>query len=110
MENNFPLKERQLRMIARGEFSDHCHVICGDQAVVEEKDGNVFVTVPEDADVQIRHLLESAWIGNGKEISVLEHTNYKDGHGDIKLEPGKYKYVAQVEKGLLDDAVRRVVD
>lgn len=109
MENNFSLEERHLRVIARGEFSDHCHVITGD-AKIEEKNGDILVTVPENADVMIRHLLESAWVGSGKEVSVLEHTNHKDGHGDIKLEPGTYKYVAQVEKGLLDDAVRRVVD
>ena len=51
----------------------------------------------------IRHLLESDFVKEGKEVWTGEHK-------DIKLEPGIYKYVPQVEYDPYEDAIRAVRD
>lgn len=76
-------EERLKRIIARGEFSDHCHVICGN--VGFDSEGNILVG--ENSDAVMRHLLESEWL-KGNEVWTGEHH-------DIKLKPGKYQYVQQ---------------
>lgn len=76
--------DRSKRIIARGEHSNHCHVITGD-AEFDEK-GNI--VVGEDADVVLRHLLEKDWM-DGREVWTGEHH-------DIKLKPGTYAYVPQL--------------
>lgn len=76
-------KDRQSRIIARGEFSDHCHVITGN--VTFDPQGRIIVG--EDSNAVLKHLLESEWL-NGKEVWTGEHT-------DIKLEPGIYQHVQQ---------------
>lgn len=76
-------EERMKRIIARGEFSDHCHVITGE--VEFDAMGNILVG--EDSNAVLKHLMESEWI-KGNEVWTGEHH-------DIKLEPGKYKYVQQ---------------
>lgn len=77
------LQERKKRIIARGEFSNHCHVITGDI----EFDIKGRIVVGENSNVVLKHLLETDWL-EGKEIWTGEHT-------DIKLSPGVYEYVPQ---------------
>ena len=103
-------KERENRIIAFGEFSDHCHAICGPAIVAREGD-NVFITVKEDAeaDVEIKHLLESAW-RQGKEVEIYAKEEGRDGHESITMEPGTYEYVPQVEKDPYRDVIHRVLD
>lgn len=81
-------QERASRVIARGEHSNHSHVIIGDDVLIEEKDGNVIITVGEDSNASLKHLLEKEYVETGKEIWTGEHA-------DIKLEPGVYEYVQQ---------------
>lgn len=76
--------ERKKRIIARGEFSNHCHVITGDV----EFDAQGRILVGEDSNAVLKHILETDWVDNGKETWTGEHT-------DIKLEPGTYEYVPQ---------------
>lgn len=76
-------QERKSRIIARGEFSNHCHVITGDVAF--DKCGNIIVG--EDSNAVLKHLLETDWL-EGKEVWSGEHT-------DIKLSPGVYEIVPQ---------------
>lgn len=76
-------KEREQRILARGEFSNHCHVITGDV----EFDAQGRILVGEDSNVIIKHLLEKEWM-DGAEVWTGEHT-------DIKLKPGKYDFVQQ---------------
>lgn len=76
--------QRQKRIVARGEYSNHCHVLTGE--VEFDKDGRIIVG--EDADVVLKHLLESEWM-EGKEVWTGEHK-------DIKLLPGTYEYVPQL--------------
>ncbi len=93
------LEQRKNRVIARGEHSNHAHIITGN-AVIEHKGDDIFITVKDTA--KIRHLLETQWLA-GHEVWTGEHT-------DIDLEPGTYKYVGQVEWNPLDEAIRRVED
>lgn len=96
------LQERKARIIAMGEFSDHCHVIIGD-AQVDTKGDNTFITVG-DGGASIKHLLESAWLA-GNEQWTNEHTDIdlselpnQVRHGDImlnKVGERTYKYIQQ---------------
>lgn len=76
-------QERTKRIIARGEFSNHCHVITGDV----EFDSQGRIIVGENSNAVMKHLLETDWL-EGKETWTGEHT-------DIKLKPGIYEYVPQ---------------
>lgn len=76
-------QERIKRIIAKGEFSNHCHVITGD--VTFDEKGRVIVN--EDSNAILKHLLETDWM-EGKETWTGEHT-------DIKLTPGVYEYIPQ---------------
>jgi len=75
--------ERKKRIIARGETSNHCHVITGDIAF----DSMGRIIVGENSNAVLKHLLETDWM-EGKETWSGEHT-------DIKLIPGTYEYVPQ---------------
>lgn len=95
-------QERKKRIIARGEFSDHAHVIVGD-AEIETKGGNTYITIG-DGGASIKHLLETAWL-NGNEVWTKEHTDIdltelpnQVRHGDImlkKIEERKYQLIQQ---------------
>jgi len=81
-------QERLNRIIARGEHSNHSHVVVGDAAVTRNDNGQVIVEVGNEGAV-LRHILESNWM-NGEEVWTGEHE-------DIKLDEGTYRYVAQIE-------------
>lgn len=93
-------KKVKHNIIARGEVSGHSHIATGDVEVLE-MDGEIYLDVKGEA--AIKHLLEEAFTKEGKEVWTGEHA-------DIKLEPGTYKYVAQVEFDPYDDVIRRVND
>lgn len=95
MEN---LESRKKRIIARGEHSNHAHVLVGD--VEWAPDGFV---VPEGSDVEIRHVLESIFLKTGETIWTGEHH-------PVKLIPGKYQYVPQTEWDPYMEEIRRVKD
>lgn len=96
-------QERKSRIIARGEFSNHSHVIVGD-AIVETKGGNTYITIGDDG-ASIKHLLETAWL-DGEEKWTGEHADIdlaplpnQVRHGDIllkKVDERKYQYVQQM--------------
>lgn len=96
-------QERKSRIIARGEFSNHAHVIVGD-AKVETKGGNIYITIG-DGGAGIKHLLETAWL-DGNEVWTREHSDIdltelpnQVRHGDIllkKIDERKYQYVQQM--------------
>jgi hypothetical protein len=94
--------ERKTRIIARGEHSNHAHVITGD-AIVETKGGNTFITIGDNG-AAIRHLIETAWLA-GEEKWTEEHADIDLSdipdlvrHGDIALKKvgeRKYQYIQQ---------------
>ncbi len=96
-------QERKSRIIARGEFSKHAHVIVGD-AIIETKGGNTYITIGDNG-ASIKHLLETAWL-EGKEQWTEEHADIdltelpnQVRHGDIllkKVSERKYQYVQQM--------------
>lgn len=77
------INERKQRIIAKGEFANHCHVITGD-IKFDEKNR---IIVGENSNAVLKHFLETDWM-KGKETWSGEHT-------DIKLTPGTYEYVPQ---------------
>jgi hypothetical protein len=77
------IQERKKRIIARGELSNHSHVIVGE---VEFDNGKI--VVGENSNVVLKHLLEKEWL-QGEEVWTGEHH-------DIKLTPGIYEYVPQM--------------
>jgi len=97
------LQERKSRIIARGEHSNHSHVIVGD-AEVETKGGNTYITIGDNG-ASIKHLLETSWL-EGKEQWTEEHADIdltempnQVRHGDIllkKIDKRKYQYVQQM--------------
>jgi|TARA_Y100000310_G_C20659092_1_gene803638 hypothetical protein len=89
-------EQRAKRVIARGEHSNHCHVITGN---VEITDGEILV---KDDSARIRHLMETNWLG-GEEVWTKEHT-------DIPLEVGTYRYIQQLEYHPYEDEIRAVQD
>lgn len=89
------IQERKNRVIARGEHSNHCHVITGDI----EFDAQKRIIVGENSNAVLKHLLETDWM-SGKEVWTGEHT-------DIKLTPGVYEYVQQK---VLDPLTQRIED
>jgi hypothetical protein len=92
--------ERLSRIIARGEHSNHSHVVVGD-AVVRNEKGEIVIEVGQEGAV-LRHLLETDWLA-GKETWTKEHH-------DIKIEPGTYKYIPQLEFDPYDEEIKRVKD
>lgn len=77
-------QERKSRIIARGEHSNHSHIITGEI----EFDSKGRIIVGEDSNAVLKHLLESDWM-EGKETWTGEHK-------DIQLTPGVYEYVPQM--------------
>lgn len=77
-------QERTKRILARGEHSNHCHVVVGEV----EFDAQGRIVVGEDSTAVLRHLLETEW-GEGREVWTGEHK-------DISLQPGVYEYVPQM--------------
>jgi len=93
-------QDRENRIIARGEISDHAHVVVGEAVVTQSGDE---ITVEVLGKASIKHILESNWVNEGVETWTKEHT-------DIELSPGKYEYVPQIEYDPYEDEIRKVVD
>jgi hypothetical protein len=86
-------QEREQRILARGEHTNHCHVIVGDVSFKGKQ-----IIVGENSDAVLRHLLETEWTEKGEEIWTGEHT-------DIKLPAGTYEYCPQV---VFDPLTKRI--
>lgn len=111
-------EERKNRIIARGEGSNHSHVVVGDATVTRNKDGEILIEVGKEGAV-LKHILESSWM-EGQEVFTGEHNeiNLRDlpsqvRQGDVMLELVKgrtYKYIPQVEFDPYDEVIRQVRD
>jgi hypothetical protein len=122
--NELQKKERTSRIIARGEFSNHCHVVTGEGVQVLNEDGETTIMIEESAtDVKLRHLLESAWhfeqeqwTGEHQDINLLDpiiEVGKGVRHGDVylkKISSNTYKYIPQIEKDPFEDIIRQVKD
>lgn len=128
-------RERKNRIIARGEHSDHCHVILGDVTI----DGKIVVNNSPDYDEYVVHLNE--FLKCHKISSPSFHSNYEifknsvvhlnvskivhireshwisggeqvwtKEHLDIPIDEGEYKYIPQIEFDPFDEVIRRLLD
>jgi len=95
------LNERKARIVARGEISDHSHIVTGDAVVTRNEAGELLISVGNEGAV-MRHLLESAWL-NGTEVWTTEHD-------DIALSEGTYTYVPQMEFDPFEKKIREITD
>jgi len=94
--------ERTNRVIARGEVSNHSHVIVGEQVTIDRtKDGRILITVGNEGAI-LKHLLETEWM-RGNEVWTKEHK-------DIPLEKGEYEFVQQMEFDPYEDIIKSVKD
>lgn len=95
-------EERQNRVIARGEFSNHAHVITGANIKISKRGNETIIEVCEDSNAALKHLLEKDWL-EGREVWTKEHK-------DIPLEKGTYRYVQQQEFDPYSSLIRDVRD
>lgn len=110
--------ERTNRIIARGEGSNHSHVVVGDATIKRNNDGEIIIEVGKEGAV-LRHILETSWM-NGQEVHTGEHgdINLEElpsqiRQGDVLLEKigaRTYKYVAQQEYDPYNDLIQKVRD
>ena len=111
-------EELKNRVIARGEFSNHAHIIVGDAQVKRNNDGEILITVGKEGAV-LKHLLESNWLA-GEEKWSEEHTDIdlsglpkQVRHGDCFLEKvgeRTYKFIQQQEFDPYSELIRGVRD
>jgi hypothetical protein len=90
------------KIIARGEHSDHSHIVTSQSEVevFEDKDGTLYVNAK--GELSLKHLMESSYM-TGNEVWTGEHT-------EIKFPAGTYKFMPQYEYHPYDDEIRRVMD
>ena len=110
--------ERLSRILARGEGSNHSHVIVGDAEVKRNNDGEILIEVGKEGAV-LRHILETSWM-NGQEVHTGEHGDIElkelpaqVRQGDVFLEKvgeRTYKYIAQQEYDPYNDLIQQVRD
>jgi len=95
-------EQRKNRILARGEHSNHSHVIVGDAEVIRNTNGEIKITVGNGGAV-LKHILEKEYVETGKEIWTKEHK-------DIPLQKGIYETVQQMEYDPLAKLIRAVLD
>lgn len=93
-------KEKLNRIIARGEHSNHSHVIVGD-AIIKNENHEIIIEVGNEGAI-LRHILESEWM-EGKEVWTKEHE-------DINLDKGVYTYIPQKEFDPFEKIIVDVLD
>lgn len=93
------IEERKKRVVARGEFSNHAHVIIGGEI---RQDGTLFVE--KDGGAKIAHILETEWL-QGRETWSKEHH-------EIPLEAGVYQFSPQLQSEFdpYQGVIRQVAD
>lgn len=110
-------KDRKNRIVARGEASNHSHIIVGD-AIVRNENGEILIEVGSEGAV-LKHLMETEWLA-GREKWTNEHVDIdltempnQVRHGDVLLEKiadRTYKYIQQMEYDPYNEIIRQVRD
>jgi hypothetical protein len=111
-------EELKTRIIARGEGSNHAHVITGDSVVSRNKHGEILIEVGNQGAV-LKHILETSWM-SGQEVFTGEHKDIslmdlptQVRQGDVLLNrigERLYKYIPQVEYDPYGEVIRQVRD
>ena len=112
-------KERSNRVIARGEGSNHAHVIVGDATVTRNNEGEILIEIGNEGAVLL-HILETSWVDGQEVVHTGEHGDIdlsdlpvQIRQGDVMLEKigeRTYKYIAQVEYDPYNDMIQKVKD
>lgn len=116
------LSERKNRIIARGEFSNHAHVITGDAEVTRNGRGEILIKLGEE-DCVLKHILETAWI-EGKEKWTGEHHDinlteldektkiggFAGRHGDVAIKKVAEKTYKYIQQQVFDPLTKRIQD
>lgn len=76
-------QEKESRIVARGEWSDHSHVITGDAEIYQDDKGKMYVSVGKKG-AKLQHTLESKL--NFSTLSKEQDLEVAD-HGIIELAP-----------------------
>ena len=117
-------KERENRIVARGEISGHSHIITGDVVIEREKEKTI---VHINGECAIKHLLEKPFVDEGIEKWTEEHFDAniseligkaKEGevfirHGDIfieKIDDKTIQIIQQQEYNPCLKAIKKVLD
>jgi len=82
--------ERINRILARGEVSGHCHVVIGDEVIINRNSSGEIIIEVGNEEAVLRHILETPWVENEIQIWTEEHK-------DIPLKKGRYEFVQQTE-------------
>lgn len=82
-------QERKNRILARGEITDHAHIVVGDATVTRNVNDEILVSIGDEECI-LRHILESAWLENESEIWTKEHGDINLSDNDHKIEIGQY--------------------
>ena len=94
-------EERKNRIIARGELSNHSHVVTGECEIIRNEES---VIIKAGKNCAIKHLLEREYVEEGVEAWTKEHV-------DIPLKEGEsYEYVQQQEYNPYEKAIEKVKD
>lgn len=108
-------QERKARIIARGEHSNHSHVIVGDAEVTRDSKGEIFIEVG-NAGAVLKHILESEWL-SGNEKWTGEHTDIdlaglpnQVRHGDVMLEKTGERQYKYIQQKVYDPLTKRIED
>ena len=95
------MKNRKSRIVARGEFSNHSHIITG-ECEITVVDGKTMVKAGKNC--AIKHLLEKQFVEEGVEIWTKEHK-------DIELKKGgTYEVIQQVDYNPYLKLIQQVKD
>lgn len=107
--------ERKNRIIARGEHSNHSHVIVGDAEVTRNKKGEIIIEVGAEG-AMLRHILETDWL-DGREVWTEEHKDIDLSslpgivrHGDVVLEKVGERSYAYIQQKVYDPLTKRIED
>lgn len=95
---------KMANIIARGEHSDHSHILTAENVadieVFEDTDGTLYVNAK--GELCLEHLMESSYL-QGTKTWTGEHTAHT-------FPAGTYKFLPQYEYHPYDDEIRRVQD
>jgi len=111
-------QERINRIIAKGEFSNHSHVITENADVIRNNKGEIFVEVKGEC--YIEHLLESVFVETGQKEWTKEHHKIRidEKHelirqGDVLLKKAGdnlYVFVQQMAYDPLSKRIEKASD
>ena len=98
------LTGKSANIIARGEHSNHSHILTAETddliEVFTSNDGTIYVNAK--GEINLEHLLETEYYA-GKNVWTGEHAAHT-------LPAGQYKFLPQYEYHPYDDEIRRVMD